>query len=215
MTPLRITAQLRGAIIMTLGSIELDALLMAVRARELGLPPAAVDEPMTDVQIPIEREQAGRFFLCSSSLYNVERSDVHRIVKRPILKEKIRHNCRGSLNDQGGPDKAWNEPLETLCLRDDQIDWYCDGDAAEIERLLSYVTHLGKKRSHGFGEVLSWTVAPCETWDGFPVLLDGKPLRPLPAGYPGLVDPPLAYRVLSPPYWQHHREELVACPSSR
>lgn len=38
------------------------------------------------------------------------------------------------------------------------IDWYAKGDKKELERLLPFCTHLGKKTSQGFGSVLRWDV---------------------------------------------------------
>jgi hypothetical protein len=62
--------------------------------------------------------------------------------------------------------------------------------------------------------VAEWSVDACEPWgDGFPVVRDGRALRTLPADWPGLVDPVLRYRVLSPPYWEHTREEVCASVS--
>src|SRR5690606_11987587 len=41
------------------------------------------------------------------------------------------------------------------------VDWFCDGDKAEIEALLKFCTHIGKKTSQGWGSVLRWEV---ESW---------------------------------------------------
>jgi len=38
------------------------------------------------------------------------------------------------------------------------IEWYADGDKKELERVLKFCTHLGKKTSQGWGVVLKWQV---------------------------------------------------------
>lgn len=79
---------------------------------------------------------------------------------------------------------------------------YAYGDKEEVLRLLgTYITHLGRKRSIGWGEVERWEVEsmPCAPWDA--VLLDGVLLADAPEAA-GLSAPEPA-RLLgwSPPYW--------------
>ena len=52
----------------------------------------------------------------------------------------------------------------------------------------------------------------CEPWDGFPVMRDGKPLRPLPPDWPGLVDPEMGYSCVTYPYWLAEAEDVCAVP---
>lgn len=42
------------------------------------------------------------------------------------------------------------------------VDWYVCGDADEILRLLQHCTHLGKKTSQGWGQILRWQINPSE-----------------------------------------------------
>lgn len=211
MTPLRVTARIRGDIALS-GGLEIDALLMAIAAREAGHGPALFGT--REIPIPIARSECGRVYLCSTGIYAAEQSRLHRVVKRPVLTEKMRFNCRGRMNDSSGEDKAWMLPVQVHTLEDDRIDWWAIGDAERIRDLLVHVTHLGRKRAHGFGEVVAWSVEKCEPWaKGFPVVHAGKPTRLLPPDYPGLVEPRLAYRVPSPPYWERHRSELCAVPA--
>lgn len=46
-----------------------------------------------------------------------------------------------------------------------------------------------------------------------PVCPDGEPLRTLPLDWPGLIDPPTGYAVMSYPYWLRWKETLCAVPS--
>ena len=106
-------------------------------------------------------------------------------------------------------------PLETMHLRGDAMTWWCIGDREEIASLLrGCIGYLGKRRAVGHGPIARWEVEPCETWEGFPVVRAGRPLRPLPLDWPGLAsEPETAYRVLAPPYWRRNREELCAVPA--
>lgn len=38
------------------------------------------------------------------------------------------------------------------------VDWFCRANKEEIENMLQFVTHLGKKTAHGWGAVLRWEV---------------------------------------------------------
>jgi hypothetical protein len=59
------------------------------------------------------------------------------------------------------------------------------GDAEEIAALLAGVTHVGKKRAIGLGEVERWTVAPLPA---FALVRDRRLTRPLPADAVALLD---------------------------
>ena len=59
-----------------------------------------------------------------------------------------------------------------------QITWYAEGDASAVERLMSGVHFIGKRRANGFGEIKSFSIEQADL-DG---LLGnfGEPLRPIP-----------------------------------
>ncbi len=45
------------------------------------------------------------------------------------------------------------------------VEWFVNGDQEEIERLLAFCTHLGKKTSQGWGRVSRWQIEPWpEDW---------------------------------------------------
>lgn len=75
------------------------------------------------------------------------------------------------------------------------IDWYAHGEKEEIERLLKFVTHLGKKTVQGWGAVLRWDVEDWhEDWSvrGFE---DNRLMRAVPVKGDGFI-----YGV-RPSYW--------------
>jgi CRISPR type IV-associated protein Csf3 len=70
---------------------------------------------------------------------------------------------RGKVITKSGRYKGYRMPVFTrhaLAVR-----WYAVGDRREVERLLNFCTHLGKKESQGYGAVLNWVVEPwSEDW---------------------------------------------------
>lgn len=214
MTPLHVVADLVGPIALPHGPMALDALLAWAEAARDGLPPPSVGE-VVPVEIPVAREPAGRFHLCSFSVAETECHE-HRWVNRrfPLAEaqdfgDKKLHRIQIT----AGQCKSYRLPLETQWLKYDRLRWWLIGNADGVRELLALVTYLGKKRSVGLGRVRRWTVEPCDPWgDGFPVVRDGRALRTLPQDWPGLADPEIAYRVLTYPYWDHAREEMCAVP---
>jgi CRISPR type IV-associated protein Csf3 len=212
-TPLHIVAHVRGAIMATSAHPMLDALLAAAVATRDGIPP----DPIVDIAIPIARSACGRVYLASQGVSREDEHSLRYLNKRfPLAEAQLMAGPKVKrVNMASGPSRSYRIPLDTCHVEGDKIEWWCIGDEREVEALLmGWVGYLGKKRSVGLGRVMHWHVEECEPWDGFPVLRDGHPMRPLPADWPGLVDGyEPAYRVLSPPYWQVERQELCAVPA--
>ena len=211
MTPLVVTARIDGQISLPNGPLALDALLMSAVATRDGLPPPP---PVVPIEIPIAKEPGGRFHLCSFSVGTLSEFDRRFVNRRaPVEQYQTIGPQSGRVQITAGHDKSYRLPLEVGHVDGGELRWFCVGDAEPIRALLGCIPYLGKKRSVGLGRVREWRVEPIEPWNGFPVLVEGRPLRTLPLDWPGLApDSPTAYRVLSPPYWQHEREELSACP---
>lgn len=213
--PLVVTAKIAGAVSMPWAPIALDGLLAYAVAQREQLPPAVAGLPCEPIEIPVAREPGGRFHLASVSQQVVEARELRWINRRFPLEQgqtlgdkKLRR-----ITLTTGPSKSYRIPLETQHLVEDTLAWWCIGDAEQIRGLLVEITHLGKKRSVGLGEVREWTVAPCVPWKGFPVLVDGYPSRPLPLDWPGLAaDADVQMRCLTFPYFDRTRETECAAP---
>lgn len=63
---------------------------------------------------------------------------------------------RGTVAIGSGAYKAYYMPV--FYRHALHVDWYCVADRVELERLLRFCTHLGKKVSQGWGAVLRWQV---------------------------------------------------------
>jgi len=83
---------------------------------------------------------------------------------------------RGKVIIEKGRYKAYHMPVFYYAAL--RIEWYCIGDRTGIEELLSTVTHIGKKRSQGWGRVSRWEV---ESWpEDWSIWRDGRLMRGIP-----------------------------------
>lgn len=210
MIPICVTARMRGP--MT-GAPMLDGLLAFVVARRAGL--VAGFGPMQTIEIPVAREPGGRFHLCSSAVVEWVAHERRFINRRfPVAEAQLPGMTpMRRVNLSAGPCRSYRLPGDVAFAEDDAVRWYLVGDRDAVEDLLGEVTHLGKRRGAGRGAVARWEVEPCEPWgDGFPIVREGKPMRPLPVDWPGLVEPTTGYNTLSFPYYEHTAEQLCAVP---
>lgn len=221
--PLVVRAKLKGAV--RSPDTMLDSLLGAAIARKLALPPvdaqdhagAAANHAIIDAAIPLAR--AREIFLCTTSQYRFDEGsyEVKYLNRRFPASDAVSYATPKfkTVEMSTGLNKNYRIPVQQAHVVSDVVLWYAVGDQQEVLQLLStWILHIGKKGSIGCGAVDAWDVLLCEeTWDGFPVLREGQPLRPLPLDWPGLSkDARQDYRVLTMPYWQRHREVLAAVP---
>ena len=72
-------------------------------------------------------------------------------------------SVKQSANTSAGRWKEYRVPLLPRVMDTEQdacLRCLCIGNKEEIERLVPYLTHIGKKGTQGYGRVLSWTVEP-------------------------------------------------------
>jgi CRISPR type IV-associated protein Csf3 len=213
MPSLRITAHVPQQIVLRQG-LALDALLLAVEARRRGLPPLSVQTQAMapELPIPLAKSPCGRLYLCSHAQPSWEQHEQRYQNRRFPLTEARSLSQMKRVDVGAGPQKTYRIPYSAGHLASSSLVWYAIGEREPLRALLAEVTHLGKRRSAGYGRVAAWDVSLCEPWEGFPVLREGCPLRPLPLSWPGLdaahCETTLA--VLSPPYWDRAREVPAA-----
>jgi CRISPR type IV-associated protein Csf3 len=214
MIPLEIMVKLNGPIILSNTPLALDSLLAYWVAVLNELPQAHGLEEVIDIEIPVIKSKCKRFHLCSHSISNVD-FVCNKYINRSIVIDKCqmlgKNISRVQVN--GGPSKGHRMSVESFYMKRELMIWWCIGDKREIEMLLKHVRYLGKRRGTGHGKVDWWSINRCDPWnDGFPVVRNGRPLRPLPYDWPGLVDPFITYGTLTYPYWMYERNEKIACP---
>jgi hypothetical protein len=212
--PLRIVAHLAEGIVLR-HPLHLDAILASVVAgRVRALPPMPGDRQ--GVEIPIQREIAGRFHMVSDGICVKEHNEVrYKNGRAPWVEYSRLGNSKiKNVKISMGQDKSVRRPYSISLMLGDAITWWCLGDAEMIRDLLHDVRYIGKFSTSGKGRVVRWEVSPCSSWhaswNGFPVLADSKPMRALPLDWPGVaagvsqVMAPLSY-----PYWDKTASEFV------
>lgn len=96
-----------------------------------------------------------------------------------------------------------------------KIIFYCNGDKEEIERLLGYLTNIGKKTSIGGGKVRKVHVN--ETSEDYSFFKEDKVMRPIPA----TMDIPIAQGMrfeqqpYKPPYWDKNNVTMCIVPENQ
>lgn len=212
--PLRIVAHLDGGIALK-HPPHLDALLAAVVARRARAIPPLPGDPQ-GIEIPVQRELQGRFHMVSDGLFLVEERETRYKNGRAPWVEYARMGNKKitSVKIDMGQDKSMRRPYSMALLEGDAITWWALGDHDMIADLLHDVRYIGKYANTGKGRVTRWEIERVDSWhaswNGFPVLADGKPLRSLPLDWPGL-DPraPQMMAPLSYPYWDKTAAEFV------
>lgn len=235
MIPLKITAALSGPVADYLPM--LDGLLIEITSHREGRQPPRRDERVTnrhrpnrcnpapdplDVpEIPLKRTVIGDWpvYHVSSPIYVSSTNRVDYFGKR-IGTERaglLRPDHRKVVTTSNTWTKSYRLPIKAIDTN--QVVWYACGDANEVRKILSSVTHLGRKTSHGWGMVGSWTVEKTEqdlSWfatdeESRSVLMRPLPLCPeLPVDLDGWK---LDYGAVCPPYWHRDRycERVEPC----
>jgi CRISPR type IV-associated protein Csf3 len=169
--PLRITAHLRTNVIADRW-LPLDGILLYQACRaQLGpqamTTPGGMDNPLGASTLPLAIIHPGRrewYYACSWAQpqpWWVTEGQDHWNKRIDVgFADLIDfQGRRGKVIVEQGAYKAYHMPVFYRVA--DRIDWYCVGDRIEIERLLSTVTHLGKKAAQGWGRVREWVI---ESW---------------------------------------------------
>lgn len=221
MIPLVVTAQLAGRVLLPSGGgPQFDSLLGAAEARRRGLPPLTSPEQAIPIEVPLQRSDCDRLYLCSVGWYAVEAHVLGYTQRRYPLQQVVEHAHGVKRVQNVGAQKDYRIPRDELRLRSDRVTWWCVGDPDQIRPLLTWVHEIGRKRGVGFGAIRQWKVEACEPWAGFPVLTpEGLPTRPLPLDWPGVAsDAERGFATLSDPArgivsWARDREEELWIPT--
>jgi CRISPR type IV-associated protein Csf3 len=165
------------------------------------------------IPIPIAREPGGRYFLASSPQYAIEASQTKFRQRRPVIgPAQMLGDGIKRIDIATGPSKGFRIPYAEHHLLGDTVHWWCMGDQDPLLDLLQDCLYLGRGKAIGKGKVLGWDVQPCEPWPGFPVLQEGRPLRPLPLDMPGLGEHGMLQGRLLPPYHHPDKEWVAVAP---
>lgn len=111
---------------------------------------------------------------------------------------------RGTVNTTSARYRAYHMPVYYRTAQ--KVEWYCVGEKTMIEKYLALVTHIGKKRSQGWGRVARWEVV--EWTEDWSEIKEGKPMRALPAqDFPEGHEFKLRHYAVRPPYYTVGRDK--------
>ena len=163
--PVRVTADLAGPVSLSSPGLHLDSLLAyAVMRTSLGdelrnLPDTVT--PPFQIPLPLNAVEIGDTeTVWHSTVAHLENQEGTSVAYWRKRYDETHHHVikeRKNVDIASGKYKSWNHPLKLDHA--DQATWHARGDPGLIQRLLSqWVTSIGKKRAHGWGQVQDWTV---------------------------------------------------------
>jgi len=205
---IRVTAHLGAPVVTGGGYMTLDALLGAILFDELQ------DVDAAHAAIPVKCT-AGLFHASAAIIEPIQKDRVAFIAAlRPqhsIDPDLILKNKKGGLHRKF--DNAFTNVLNAYpMLTAPALTWYVEGDADKIERLLSPVEFVGKRRASGFGQIRSWGFDTDEL-NGIEGVF-GEPLRPVPvAMFSGDTSHPVVDAAWRPAYWKAEHRAACYAPS--
>jgi len=175
------------------------------------------DQPVSDADLPLARVVVGDEWVwaCSAPVPRPPAKEALRYYHKRFDEQYERHldlgrARRGVIQTATGPYKSHRVPLRIVATP--ALDWYVVGDAEALGSLLDEIQFVGKRYSHGHGEVLRWEVTPVD--EDRSVVWEGRLTRPVPyaavrqyALVQGSYAP--ARRGIRPPY--HHPQMQRAC----
>ena len=220
--PLQITAVLRTAVISDQW-LPLDGILLFQKTREdLGAQAMTTPgvsnlaqpkgETMKGGKLPIKTVHSKEwYYRCSWAQWseNVEAKDYWNKRYDNDMSDFVTFKGRGTVNNLAGAYKAYHQPVfyrSALWVR-----WFCVGDKAEIIRLLSTCTNIGKKPAQGWGRVARWEVESVS--DDWSIWKDGKLMRGIPAfEKPADYFGNIALYGVRPSYWDRRNQIMVVLP---
>lgn len=195
--PLKVTAMLDSiAVTPSTGMFGLDAPLSwgwIERAREAGdrLPPLT-ETYAPDLPLPLAKYGTGpEWVWCTSRAHwDVVQHVTVATRRRPATSAMARYGKDRKHHMGLGPYKARDVATAGVAARSVSWDVLCE-DAAELEDLLAYVTHLGPRHRNGHGHVTEWRITGStpDRWKDRPM--------PHPDGEP---------TAIRSPYWHHTRQ---------
>lgn len=168
-------------------------------------------------ELPLERRGAGPLWYWACSFVQADwlRQEIHHWHRRfdDHMERYLDLGRRsGRINAASGRYKQFRMPNPVSVTP--ELAWYCVGDRREVERLANRITHVGKKRSEGYGAVARWEVEPWPA-DWSETGSDGQLMRAIPAELRE-EQPQGSYLEITgfrPPYW--HRLRQAPCWAPR
>ena len=182
------------------GKLHLDGILSSA---VLASHPCTAKYPKGAAIIPLPLDMLwvsdnGWPLWASSDLTPLERYESAELWHKRYPTHRADLGVKMSANTSAGRWREYRVPVGALSPT--TIAAVCIGNKDEIERLLSYVTHVGKKGSAGYGRVV-WDVSQYEGGDVADLIHQNKDLPLDYAIERNLRGTPMPTQGWTPPYW--------------
>lgn len=217
--PLQITAFLaNGIAVYDDWSPQLEGLIVGeiIKREKLFVPNANAEQAqktMAEIAplIPFEAWQG--IYKCSAPVYRYKCEETAKFRKRWEPDGRINWGKRkAKFSTSEGAEKSYDLPL--FLRLTSRIDWFAMGDRQTIECIVSDISGIGKKRSHGYGQVVRWEVQEiAEDWS---LVRDGGLMKPVPTETLTMLGLPLSHNIMrwgyKPPAWLPENKLLCVMP---
>lgn len=176
-----------------------------------------LDVPAADIGLDLFELEGMALFCCSDPIWVMHGANTDHIGCRFDLagaKQALAPGQAQHATDNSGPHKPRFIPVQLYNIA--EIAWFCRGDQERIRRLLHGCKVVGKYRREGYGQVVSWTVAPSPVGAAWytvappdnteavkPVLMRRVPATTTQCPYSGAT---LGRGAAMPPYWHGGRQ---------
>jgi len=216
--PLRVRAYLQTPVISD-RFLPLDSILFNHFIRDqfgpktITRPRESTNKEYSGQSLPIQKRNMNEpqwYYAASFAVWPESSKDgKHEFAKRFDTHEAVNYadfgKNRGKVDTQRGAFKNYFVKEYTICAP--HVDWYLRADKEQIERLLPFCTHIGKKSSQGCGSVLRWEVE--ETAKDWYINDDkGNLMRAVPS------EKGIAIYGIRPSYWHPRHQARVLLPSN-
>lgn len=122
----------------------------------------------SEKSLPIQKRNIKEhdwYYACSFAIWpETMAHDRHEYAKRFDTHDSVNYvdfeGKRGKVYTNRGEFK--NYFVKEYTISSPYVDWYCRGVRSDIETLLAFCTHVGKKSAQGCGSVLKWEVNQTE-----------------------------------------------------
>lgn len=217
--PLQITAYLaNGIAVYDDWSPQLDGLIIGelIKSKNLTSPNPTKEQVMQTMaaiayEIPLEVWEG--IYKCSAPVYRYKCEESTKFRKRWEPDGRVDWGKRkAKFSTSEGAEKSYDLPLFVRLTA--RINWFAVGDQGVIESLLEGATGIGKKRSHGYGQITHWEVK--ETESDWSLSRDGQLMKPIPSNLFQLLELPFSHDVMQwgykPPVWLPENKTLCVMP---
>lgn len=211
--PLKITAYLRCGVVSD-ATLPIDGVLLYAAARQrwggqdVTQPGAGVIRAEHGNLLPIKREHGQQWYYHASFAQwrdvMAEGQDHWNKRLDVSLVHLLDAGSKRRIDVGGGRYRSYHMPLYYRHAL--AVSWYVCGEREGVTRLLSMITHLGKKVDQGWGRVARWEIAPTgKDWSVYGP--DGRPMRAIPSPQGTL------HCGFRPGYWEPHNQALCIVPA--